>query len=351
MKSFKGIILLPISMIYGIVTLIRNLLFNIGVFRQKKHPVTVISVGNLSMGGTGKTPFVEYLILHLKDLYKLATLSRGYGRNTKGFRLGDKNSTANMIGDEPQQYLNKFDHILVAVDGRRNRGVKKLLEKESDLDVIILDDAFQHRWIKPDLSILLTDFHQLYHKDFVFPSGSLREFRYNSRRADIVIVTKTPVVLSPITRRRITNEMMLKPYQKLLFTKIDYDGFVSWQGRKKLNKPPQVSTIILFTGIANSYPLQDYLKRNCTELVVISFPDHHHFKEKDIQLILDTYHDQFTNNKLLVTTEKDIQRLDICSKNEALKELPLYYIPIHISFHHDDEQELENSLQNLLLII
>ncbi len=347
MMSLRGIILLPISLLFGTITLVRNVLFNIGVFRQKKHPVTIISVGNLSMGGTGKTPLVEYLINSLKESYQLATLSRGYGRQTKGFRVADEKSNANMIGDEPIQYYNKFDDILVAVDEKRNRGVKKLLEIKKDLDLIILDDAYQHRWIKPDLSILLTDFHQLFNEDYVVPSGTLREFRAGSRRADIVIVTKTPIVLSPITRREICGNMNLKPYQKLLFSKIEYDGFISWKDKLLFKNFPEVSTIVLFTGIANSYPLQDYLKRSCNELHVLSFPDHHSFNEKDIQLIYKTFEDQFTSNKIIVTTEKDIQRLEVCQQKNILEELPVFYIPIHITFHHNDEQDLDSSIQNL----
>jgi tetraacyldisaccharide 4'-kinase len=347
MKSFRGILLLPISILYGMITSLRNILFNIGIFRQRTHPVTVISVGNLSMGGTGKTPFVEYLINLLKDDYQVATLSRGYGRKTKGYRLADEKSNANMIGDEPMQYFHKFNNIVIAVDEKRNRGVSKLIKQDKDIEVVVLDDAFQHRWIKPDLSIMLTDYHKMYHQDFVVPSGSLREFRAGSRRADIIIVTKTPVVLSPITRREIADEMKLKPYQKLLFSKIEYDGFYKWGDDKDPVKISEVSTIVLFTGIANSYPLQDYLKRKCTELVVLTFPDHHDFKEKDIQLIHQTFDDQFTTNKILVTTEKDIQRLEVCSKSDTLKELALFYVPIHICFHHNDEQDLQSSLQNL----
>ncbi len=347
MMSFKGILLLPVSFLYGIITFIRNILFNIGVFRQKTHSVTVISVGNLSMGGTGKTPLVEYLIKYLKKNHQLATLSRGYGRKTKGFRLADESSNANMIGDEPSQYYNKFDDILVAVDEKRNRGVAKLLATKNDLDVIILDDAFQHRWIKPDFSILLTDYHHMFHKDFVAPSGTLREYRAGSKRADIVIITKTPVVLSPITRREISDELNLKSYQKLLFSKIEYDGFISWEDHVLYKKAPEASTIILFTGIANSYPLQDYLKRNCSELINLSFPDHHNFTEKDIQHIYKTFEDQFTSNKILVTTEKDIQRLDVSPHRKILKVLPVFYVPIHISFHHDDEENLHSSIQNL----
>jgi len=344
---FRRISLLPVSIIYGLLTLVRNLLFDMRVLRERKHNVIVISVGNLSMGGTGKTPHVEYLLRLLKDKFRIAVLSRGYGRKTRGFRLADKDSNAHLIGDEPNQYYKKFKGVTIAVDGNRNRGVSKLLELDDKLQAVILDDAFQHRWIKPDLSIMLTDFHNLYYKDCVFPSGSLREFKWGARRADIIIVTKTPVVMSPITRRRIKEEMKLKPYQKLLFSRIKYDGFVSCKTHEVSTTPPKASCIILFTGIANSYPLQDYLKQFCNELVVLDFPDHHNFREKDIQLILKTFDDQFTKNKVLMTTEKDVQRLNVSPKKELLKDLPIYYVPIHISFHHNDQDNLKSSIDNL----
>lgn len=345
--NIRGVILLPFSILYGLVTFFRNILFDIGIFREKKHDVCVISVGNLSMGGTGKTPHVEYLVSLLSKKYKVAILSRGYGRKTRGFILADKNADANTIGDEPLQYYHKFEDVLVAVDGRRNRGVKKLLEIEKDLKVIILDDAYQHRWIKPDLSIMLTDFHDMYHNDYIVPSGRLREFRHGSKRADIVVITKTPVVLSPITRRRFIDELKLQPYQKLLFSKIEYDGFVRYEDDQYLNHIPQVSRILMFTGIANSYPLQDYLKRHCQELIVLSFPDHHSFLPKNIHQIKSVYDDIFTSKKMIITTEKDAQRLHVCKNNEELQKLPIYYVPIHVAFHQNDEKELSDTLDNL----
>lgn len=346
--NIKGFILLPISILYGLITFFRNLLFDIGIFSEKQHPVTIISVGNLSAGGTGKTPHVEYLVHLLKDQYKVATLSRGYGRKSKGFVLANNHSDSNSIGDEPLQYFKKFKNIIVAVDEKRNRGVRNLLSAHKDLDVIILDDAFQHRWIKPDYSILLTDFHQLYHNDYLLPSGYLREYRSGASRANLVVVTKTPVVLSPITRRRTYDDLKIKANQKLLFSKIEYDGFRIWKTHETLQKEPHVSTILLFTGIANSYPLQDYLKKFCNELVVLSFPDHHNYKEKDIDLITKTYEDLFTKNKIIITTEKDAQRLEISPKHELFDDLPLYYVPIHIVFHNGDANEINQSIKNLL---
>jgi len=324
-------------------------MFDWGILRQKSHPLKVISVGNLSLGGTGKTPHVEFLVSFLQKNYQTATLSRGYGRKSKGFVLADDNSNSHDIGDESLQYYNKFKDILVGVCERRNIGAKKLLKIKSDLQCLVLDDAYQHRFIKRDLNILLTDFHAPFYKDHVVPSGRLREFRGGYKRADIIIVSKTPVVLSPFTRRRFQNEMKIKSHQKLLFSKIEYDGFINIKTGKRNFNPDKKSTIVLFTGIANSYPLQEYLQKFCNELVVLTFPDHHDFSDKDINIINDTFNDQFTSNKILVTTEKDAMRLEVNAKKDILLNHPIFYIPIHIVFHNGDEEILKKSIQNLFV--
>lgn len=346
--NLRSVLLLPISVLYGVLMWVRNLFFEWGLLIQKSHSVKVISVGNLSMGGTGKTPHVEFIVNFLKDQYKIATLSRGYGRKTKGFILANEDSDSHDIGDEPLQYYQKFDNVLIGVCESRNNGAKELVKVKPDLQCIVLDDAFQHRYIKRDINIMLTDYHALFYKDYVVPSGRLREFRAGYKRADIIIVTKTPVVLSPFTKRRIEEEMKIKPYQKLLFSKIEYDGFVDIKSNQK-KKPDRASTIVLFTGIANSYPLQDYLKKFCNELVVLTFPDHHDFSQRDISIIDKTYKDQFTSNKILVTTEKDAQRLQVSEMKGVLMEHPLFYIPIHIVFHNGDEETLKQSIKNIFI--
>lgn len=347
--KFRSILLWPVSILYGLMMGLRNLMFDIGFFHQKSHPIKVISVGNLSMGGTGKTPHVEFIVNFLKDQYQTAILSRGYGRKTKGFKLADENSTAFDVGDEPLQYFKKFENVKIAVSESRNDGTKELLKLSPDLECLVLDDAFQHRYIKRDLNIMLTDFHHLFYKDHVVPSGGLREFRHGYKRADIIIVTKTSVVLSPFTKRRLEDEMKLKPYQKLLFSKIDYDGFVNIKTQEKKLKINKTSTIVLFTGIANSYPLQDYLKKFCNELVVLTFSDHHNYSDKDIQLIHKTFEDQFTSNKILVTTEKDYQRLQVNKMKDILWQHPIYYVPIHITLHNGDAEVLKKSVKNIFI--
>lgn len=317
-------------------TWFRNLFFDIGILSVKKHAIPIISVGNLSMGGTGKTPMVEYLIRLLQNQFKVATLSRGYGRKTKGFVLADEMASAKTIGDESMQYLYKYNQVKVAVDENRNRGVNNLVKSFPDLDVVLLDDAFQHRWIKPGLSILLTDYFNLYSNDYVFPTGKLREFRGGAKRADIVIVTKTPVVLSPITRRRIAEELKLKEYQLLLFTKIIYDGLVPFLVSTKKRIKKRYSHIVLFTGIANNYPIQEYLQPLCSELTVLSYGDHHIYTQEDIDRILEKFNEVFTKDKILVTTEKDAMRLQSCCEVKFSDGTPLYYVPIRTVFHNGD---------------
>jgi tetraacyldisaccharide 4'-kinase len=340
------IFLYPIAMLYNTVMFVRNKLFDVNILPSKAFNLPVISVGNLSVGGTGKTPMVEYLIRILQDKYALATLSRGYGRKSSGFILADEDSNYLRIGDEPLQYKNKFKNLEVAVDEKRVRGIQLLNNTKPDLDVVLLDDAFQHRYVKPGLSILLTDFHNLYKNDFLFPTGTLRENRSGAKRADIIVVTKTPCVLSPITKRRIEGLLKPLPHQKLFFSFIAYKPL--YPAIESHNKEPQkkFSTIIMFSGIANSYPLQEHLKTKCTELIVMDFPDHHRYNTKDIEKIIQTYKDVFTSNKILITTEKDAMRLKKTALIEYFEDYPVYYVPIELRFHKEDGSEFEKQVLN-----
>lgn len=346
--SLRALFLMPFAWLYGLIMWFRNKLFDWGILTEKEHYIPIISIGNLSMGGTGKTPMVESLIRLFQEEYKLATLSRGYGRKTKGFVIADENATAKIIGDESMQYVKKFPKAVVAVSENRNRGVEKLLKRVPDLELIILDDAFQHRFIKAGLSILLTDFYHLYSDDYVFPAGSLREFRRGARRADIIIVTKTPIVLSPITRRRITAELKLQKRQLLLFSKISYDKLLPYFDNNKKRLKKHYSHIVLFSGIANNYPLQDHLQQFCTDLTTLSFSDHHEYKPKDIDKILEAYNNVFSQNKILVTTEKDIMRLKSCELTSLFEGIPFYYIPIRTVFHNGDGELLSKASLSFL---
>jgi tetraacyldisaccharide 4'-kinase len=231
--------------------------------------------------------------------------------------------------------------IKVAVDEKRSRGIRKLLEKYPDLEVILLDDAFQHRYVKPGLSILLTDYHRLYSDDLVLPSGTLREFRAGAKRADIVVVTKTPRIFSPITRRRILEELNCETRQRIFFSYITYADPVPVFEPDTLTFPVKITNILLFTGIANDYPLCEHLERMCSELVVMRYSDHHVYKVRDLEDIVHKFNDLPTQKKILVTTEKDVMRLKTPELSLYLKNLPLFCVPMQIEFHGADKENFD----------
>lgn len=343
MTKFIQIVLFPFSLLYGLIMWIRNLLFQFNIFTSRKFDIPVIGVGNLSYGGTGKTPHIEYLIRLLSEKNFIATLSRGYGRKSKGFNLATEGCRNTDIGDEPMQFFSKFKKITVAVDEKRARGIRHLLSINPPPEIILLDDSFQHRYVKPGLSVLLTDYRKLYYEDFVLPSGTLREFASGSSRADIIVVTKTPKIFSPITRKRILEEMKADANQLVCFSYISYGAFQPVFD-ETTEFPAKVISILLFSGIANDYPLREHLERQCSDLTVIKFPDHHYYNEKDIRKIIQQFHDLPTQKKILVTTEKDSMRLKNDQFSAYFKNLPLFCIPIEIDFHGNDKKVFDEAI-------
>ena len=344
MTRILQVLLFPVSLCYGMVMQVRNLLFDMHILPSMTFDRPVISVGNLTYGGTGKTPHIEYLIRLLSPGKFIATLSRGYGRQSDGFILASKRSNVKYIGDEPMQFQKKFENIKVAVDEKRSRGIRILLEKFPELKVILLDDAFQHRYVKPGLSILLTDYHRIYPEDTILPSGTLREFRTGARRADIIIVTKTPKIFSPITRRRIMEELKPDSRQRVYFSFIKYIEPVPVSDPLNLTLPPKLTNILLFTGIANDYPLREHLERMCSELIVMKFADHHPYTVKNIEQIIRTFRNLPTQKKIVVTTEKDVMRLKTPELSAYLKNLPLFCVPMQIDFHGTDKEKFDNEI-------
>lgn len=343
--EFLKILLLPLAIIYGLIVGLRNLLFDWKILPSEKFSLPVISVGNLSAGGTGKTPHVEYLIRLLSGSFEVSSLSRGYGRKTSGFIAAAEKDNATSIGDEPMQYLKKFDSLGVFVDENRRRGIKNILKKSPETQVILLDDAFQHRYVKPGLSILLTDYHKLYYNDYLLPSGTLREPIRGAGRADIIIVTKTPTVLSPFVRRKITTDLKPKLHQKVYFSFIKYGKIQSlWKADCSFIPEKKYSHILLFAGIANPYPLQDQLKKYCNELTTIQFSDHHQYTLSDLEWINKKFNDLYSRNKLLVTTEKDAMRLINPEIMEKAVQLPVHYLPIEVDFHNGDKSDFDEQI-------
>ncbi len=339
-------LLYPVALLYGMINFLRNKCYDWGILRKTSFNFPVISVGNLSMGGSGKTPHVEYLVRLLKNTFKLATLSRGYGRNTRGFLIASSKSHSKEIGDEPVQFKQKFPDLLVAVDERRVHGIRQLKNKHPEIEVVVLDDAFQHRALKPGLNILLTDFHNLYPEDYPFPTGQLREFRNGSKRADIIVVTKTPSILSPITVRRIQDLIKPKPHQKLYFSYIKYGPITLMPGSKAPEVPDKYNTVLMFAGIANIYPLEEHVRGLTNHLEILQFNDHHNYSSKDLEKIREKFETIYTRNKIIITTEKDAMRLSLPAVPEFISDLPIYYIPIEIKLHRDYRKDFNDQIIN-----
>ncbi|SHF80008.1 lipid-A-disaccharide kinase [Flavobacterium segetis] len=317
-------ILFPFAVLYGFIIAIRNFLYDKEILTSYAFDLPIIAVGNLSVGGTGKTPQIEYLIRMLSKNYTLATLSRGYKRKSEGFILANSTSTVEILGDEPFQFYSKFKNIQVAVDANRKNGIEQLLLQSQKPQIILLDDAYQHRKVKAGFYILLTSFGDLYSDDFMLPTGNLRESRSGAKRANIIIVTKCPHTLSSVSKNDIRTKLNLSVNQELYFTFIAYDNFVLGENRKINVNDIQESSKLLVAGIAKPEPFFDYLQR--TNDVCLSFPDHHDFSENDI---LDIKKKSI--NRIVITTEKDYVRLQ-----GKLTAEQLFYLPIKSQFLEEE---------------
>lgn len=325
MNLFRKI-LFPLAILYGFITGIRNFLFDKGILKSYSFQLPVIVVGNLSVGGTGKTPQIEYLIRLLSERFSLATLSRGYKRKSDGFILANANATAATLGDEPFQFFQKFPSIQVAVDADRKNGIEQLLAQDKKPEVILLDDAFQHRKVKAGFYILLTAYDDLFSDDFLLPTGNLRESRRGAQRADVIVVTKCPTTLTKEEQSSLKYSLNAYSNAPVYFSTIAFDDQVYSNAKAILVSEIQQSSCVLVAGIAKPDSFFDYLKNE--QSVCLTYPDHHHFTESDILHI-----QQQAGEKKIVTTEKDYVRL----KDSDLKD-QLYYLPIRTSFINDSDQ-------------
>ncbi|HUX95471.1 MAG TPA: tetraacyldisaccharide 4'-kinase [Bacteroidales bacterium] len=349
MKKFR-ILLYPVSVVYGLITSIRNFLYNTGVLPSVEFRIPVICVGNITVGGTGKTPHTEYLADLLRKDFKVAVLSRGYKRKSRGFRIVTSALTVSETGDEPLQISCKYPDVLVAVDRNRVKGVRKIMQIQPETEAIILDDAFQHRRITPGFSILLSDFERLIIRDHILPYGNLRESIANMRRADIILVTKSPVDISPIQRRLIVKEIDKAPYQNLYFTSINYNQPVQLFPKGELTvAKPELSRlygtgIVLVTGIANPKPLKETLEKTAGEVIHLHYPDHYAYREDDIITIKESFERLTSPVRYIITTEKDAVRLkEFSNIAEPIKSV-MFYIPVGICFLNDDSNEFNNMI-------
>lgn len=336
----------PLSFLYGLGVGLRNKLFDWGILPSESYSVPVIVIGNLAVGGTGKTPHVDYLVGLLKNDYKVAVLSRGYKRKTKGFVLANHQSTAKDIGDEPFQLKAKHPDILVAVDANRRNGIKELLALPDDIkpEVLLLDDAFQHRYVQPSLTIVLTDYNRLFFFDCLLPAGRLREKKTAINRADVVITTKCPEEVAPIDLRIIEKRMELFAHQDLFFTKISYlPAQPVFEEAKALTINDQ-SKAILITGIANPELFIEEAEKHYKEVKPFTFPDHHDFKQEDLHKINNAF--ESLRQPVIITTEKDAARLKNNPHVPEQWKRSLFYVPIHIEFYSDWGDSFNKLIKN-----
>ncbi|MGQ8338064.1 tetraacyldisaccharide 4'-kinase [Sunxiuqinia sp. A32] len=342
------LLLYPLSIIYGVVVYIRNNFYDYKIFKSTEFEIPVISIGNITVGGTGKTPHTEFLVALLKKHAKVATLSRGYKRKTKGFQLVETSSTAREVGDEALQVKQKYPEVTVAVDENRVHGINKLLkDEENSPDVILLDDAYQHRRVNPGINILLIDYNRPINEDHLLPLGRLRERKYQRRRANVIIYTKCPDEITPITRRIIMKDVNLRPYQSLYFTRMEYGTPLPVFPEMATNIPDldqKRQSAILLSGIANPEQFQKYLGTKVKLVDELIFGDHHQFKPKDWQLITSTFNKHQEQKPIIITTEKDAMRLRDGDNLPPEVQENLFYIPLKIKFLDHEGKSFEKKI-------
>ncbi len=331
------ILLLPISLLYHIVLTIRHKLYDWHILRTTRFEKPVICVGNLNLGGTGKTPHTEYLVNLLKDSCRVATLSRGYGRKTRGFKLAESTSTYEDLGDEPLQYFRKFPEIQVAVDEDRVDGVWKLLKSKNAPEVILLDDAFQHRSIKAGLNILLTEYQHLYCDDFLIPAGTLRDVKSAAKRAHIIVVSKSPRDLNEAAQTVIKGKLKPQEHQKVFFSYLEYAPLQPLNEAAKAISIVDADSVLAFCGIANPRPFIEELKKQYKTVDFLQFADHHAYLDDDVKAVLKRFESLGDKKKIIVTTEKDAARLTNSPYLCQFERAPLYVLPVSVRFHEEEK--------------
>ena len=344
-NTLKYILLKPLSVLYGIGVGLRNKLFDLGIFHSHKCGLTTISVGNITVGGTGKTPHAEYLLEYLSKRVSTAYLSRGYKRSTAGFKIADEKSTASTIGDEAYQIYRKFENVTVAVDGNRINALKKLQQHKAEPKVVVLDDAYQHRKLHPDLNILLIDYNRLTYRDLMLPLGELRESSENTDRADIIIFTKCPDTMQPVDMLSTRTQINPFPYQTLYYTSLSYGEPKGLFTDKKIELYGK--EVLLITGIAQPQHLHKHLEQYASLITALKYPDHHRFTSYDIQEIAEDYEGLANGNRVIITTEKDAARLISMEIPESIKN-DIYTIGIEIEFLFNGKQNFNAQIDKFL---
>lgn len=332
--------LYPFSFLYAIITNIRNLFFDMGILMTKEYDIPIICIGNLSVGGTGKTPLTNYLLSLLSNR-KVAVLSRGYGRKTKGFKVVETESKAKLVGDEPLFLKQQHPNNLIIVDEDRTRAIERIIKNHPEIEIIIMDDGFQHRKVKAGLNILITDYHFPYYKDYLLPMGTLRESKKSSERADIIMVSKAPKDLNPTEKKGIMQQLGIFITQRCYFSYISYKNWRCLTNNTELNNE-HIYSITLVSGIANPNPLIVKLQQNGHKIALIQFADHHKYLKSDINAILKQYNQDNSAKKLILTTEKDAVKLK--AFESEFKEANIYVAPIETEI--EEKEIFEKQILN-----
>ena len=338
------ILLLPIAFFHHIILKIRHKLYDWHILKSKKHDMPVICVGNLALGGTGKTPHVEYLAHLLSETYRVCIVSRGYGRKTKGFQLANTTCNADTVGDEPMQYVNNLDDVMVAVDENRNRAIELMDTIDRPPEVYLLDDAFQHRSTQAGLNILLTTYDKPYSKDFLFPAGTLRDLKSASKRADIIVVSKAPEQLDELEKAEMIGRLDPLPQQKVFFSSMVYEPLKAVNKKAFDVDPEDAESVLLFCGIARPQALEEELKRHYQQVEVLKYADHHPYTENDVKHILEKVGQLKGEKKIVVTTEKDLARIINSPYLCQFDAVPLFVAPISIKI--DQEEKFNEEILN-----
>lgn len=352
---FAKLLLLPLSKIYGMATFMRNWMFDIKLLKSKEFDIPIIVVGNLAVGGTGKTPHVEYIVDKLRHSYHLAVLSRGYKRATSGFIMATRRSTPSDIGDESYQIYQKFNcEVTVAVCEDRVSGIKELLRVDPNINLVLLDDAFQHRYVNPTVSILLTEYNRPIFEDKLLPYGNLRESKKGLRRADIVVASKCPEKITAIDYRIFEENMNLVAWQKMFFSKFSYGSLMpifpdaAPQTAPSLDWLTDEDMVLAVAGIGNPRPFIRYIKHFNAGVRVNIFSDHHNFTKKDMSNILKRFETMDGKRKYLITTEKDAVRMANCPYFPHDLKSCSYYLPVHVEFLRDGAENFEYAIRRII---
>lgn len=343
------ILLAPLSLLYGLMMSLRDFFYRKGLLKSIEFNLPVISVGNLSVGGAGKTPHIEYLILLLRDYINLATLSRGYKRKTRGYVEVLSRMTAEEVGDEPLQFKRKFPEIMVTVSESRSFGIPQIVSDRPETQLVLLDDAFQHRSVKPGLNILLTEFSHPFTRDYLLPSGRLREWRSAYERADIIVVSKCPPEMDEAQRREMALEINPLSHQQLFFSYYRYhEPYYIFNGRYRAKLQPDWD-VLLISAIARTEYLTDYLTGEVNTVHALEFEDHHYFTKSDMADLKRAFGELPSEKKIILTTEKDAMRMELHRQFLFEERLPIFVLPVQVQFHFDGSAHFDEAVKDFLI--